>query len=329
MPLPPGELILNVWAELKEDCVWAKKGFRIAEEQFVVKQQSPVQLYDKGWRPKLSRKGNSILVSGKDFNIEFNAADGSIVRWQSAGKDLICGPFEPYFWKPANDSQRRNNYESRLADWRDAAANRIVKEVSVSKIATAVSVVFNMTLPVGADYTLTYTVNKYGQITATADYSPSAQEIQLMPKFGFHFYVPADFSLIQWYGSGPWENYPDRKSGYNIGLYSASIDEFAEGYEVPQDNANRTDVRWFTIGNEIRVSSNTPFNFRAWPYEESALEQCAHRYQIQKSDRITVNVDALIHGVGGNDAWGGRTEPQYTIDGNVPRHFSLVLEPAK
>ena len=328
-PDAPGELLLNVWAELREDCIWAKKGYRIAEEQFVVKEQSPVQLFDGGRRPKVSRKGDAILVNGNGFGIEFNAADGAIVKWQSAGRDLICGPFEPYFWKPANDSQRRNSYESRLADWRDAAAGRTVQGVSIKKIATAVSVTFNMTLPVGADYTLTYTVNGYGQIRATADYSPTAQEIQLMPKFGFHFYVPADFSQIQWYGRGPWENYPDRKSGYNIGLYSASIDEFAEGYEVPQDNANRTDVRWFTIGNAIRVSSITPFNFRAWPYEESALEQCTHRYQIRESDRITVNVDALIHGVGGNDAWGGRTEPQYTIDGNVPRHFSLVLEPAR
>ena len=153
-----------------------------------------------------------------------------------------------------------------------------------------------------------------------------------MPKFGFHFYVPAEFCQIQWYGRGPWENYPDRKTGYNVGLWSLPVNEFAEWYEVPQDNGNRTDVRWFTIGDDsarIRVSSGTPFNFRAWPYEESSLEQCTHRYQMQDSDRITVNVDGAIHGVGGNDAWGARTEPQYTIDGNQPRSFSIVLEPWK
>ena len=331
-PDAPGELILNVWAALKQNCIWAPSDFHVAKEQFLVREQSPVRQFDGGKRPKAKREGNAIYITGNGFNIELNALDGSLVKWQADGKDLICGPFEPYFWKPANDSQRRNSYETRLADWRNAAANRTIKKVNIKKVGRAVNVTFLMQLPVGADYSLTYSVNGYGQVTAYAQYSPTAQEIQLMPKFGFHFYVPAEFCQIQWYGRGPWENYPDRKTGYNVGLWSLHVNEFAEWYEVPQDNGNRTDVRWFTIGDDsarIRVSSGTPFNFRAWPYEESSLEQCTHRYQMQDSDRITVNVDGAIHGVGGNDAWGARTEPQYTIDGNQPRSFSIVLEPWK
>ena len=325
-PDTPGELLLNVWASLRQDCIWAKKGFRVAEEQFLVRAVNPVKLDESRPRPKLSRKGNSIAIKGDGFNIEINASDGSIVSWKKGGQELLSGPFEPYFWKPANDSQRRNNYETRLGDWRVAAAGRKVTKVKTGKTGNSVYVKFDMTLPVGADYTLTYTVNHAGQISVDADYSPTASDIQLMPKFGFHFYVPARFSTVQWYGRGPWENYPDRKSGYNIGLYQAPIDQFVTDYVTPQDNANRTDVRWFSLGDTIKVSSATPFNFRAWPYEEYSLETFGHPFQLPKSDFITVNVDALIHGVGGNDAWGAKTEPQYTIDGNVPRHFSLVLE---
>ena len=326
-PEAPGEVLLNVWASLKEDCIWAKKGFRVAREQFLVKEASPVKIKDGRSKLKLSQEGDSIFIGGKKFSVKINATDGSIVSWKVNGSEQLCGPFEPYFWKPANDSQRRNNYETRLGVWKDAAAGRVVKEVTTSKSRTSVKVSFKIELPVGAEYTLEYDINNSGQIAVTADYSPIASEIQLMPKFGFHFYVPASYSLVQWYGRGPWENYPDRKSGYNVGLYESQIDDFVTDYVVPQDNANRTDVRWFSLGNAIKVSSETPFNFRAWPYEESCLETYGHPYEILKSGRITVNVDADIHGVGGNDAWGAKTEPQYTLDGNVPRHFSIVLGP--
>ena len=326
-PETAGELLLNVWAALKEAQIWAPAGFRIAEEQFLVKESSPIKVKEGGSRPRLSQKDNSVRVSGRGFSLEINAGDGSIVSWKVKGAEQLCGPFEPYFWKPANDNQRRNSYETRLGDWREAAAGRSVKSVKISKGRNTVTVSFLMTLPVGADYRLDYTINGAGQITATADYTPTASDIQLMPKFGFHFYVPDNYSLVQWYGRGPWENYPDRKTGYNIGLWSAPIDEFAVDYVVPQDNSNRSDVRWFSLGNAIKVSSATPFNFRAWPYEESCLETCQHPYEVKPAGYITVNVDANIHGVGGNDAWGARTEPQYTLDGNVPRHFSIVLEP--
>ena len=326
-PESPGELLLNVWASLKKDCLWAKKGFHVAEEQFLVQDSSPVEMIRGGARPKLSRKGNTIQIKGEEFSLEINKESGALVSWKVDGEERLAGPFEPYFWKPANDSQRRNNYETRLGDWKEAAAGRTVEKVTTGKSRSEVYVTLTMKLPVGADYTLTYTVNHFGQITVTADYSPTVSEIQLMPKFGFHFYVPALYSLVEWYGRGPWENYPDRKSGYNVGLYESLIDDFVSDYVVPQDNANRTDVRWFSLGNAIKVSSATPFNFRAWPYEESCLETCGHPFEIQESDRITVNVDADIHGVGGNDAWGAKTEPQYTLDGNVPRHFSIVLEP--
>ena len=326
-PPASGELFLNVWAELKEDCLWAPAGFHVAEEQFLVKEGAPITLNARGSAPKVSMKDGLYQIRGRDFSIAINAADGSVVSWKKGGRELLSAPFEPYFWKPANDNQRRNNYERRLSDWRNAAAERQVREVGkVVKGRSEVTLTFNMTLPVGADYSLSYRINSSGQVVVTADYSPTSSEIQLMPKFGFHFKVPSDFSKVEWYGRGPWENYPDRKTGYNVGRWSVPIGEFAVDYVVPQDNSNRTDVRWFTLGDTIKISSDTPFNFRAWPYDESYLETCQHPYEIPACETITVNVDECIHGVGGNDAWGARTEPQYSIDGNLPRHFSIFLE---
>ena len=323
-PDAKGEICLNVHATLKEDCIWAPKGFCVAEEQFRVKEARATAEKVTGSRPEVFQADGRIRVSGKDFELTFLAADGSLISWKKDGSEKLAGAFEPHFWKPANDNQRRNSYEQRLGDWKTCAAERKVKEVSVGKIKSGVAVNFKMELPVGADYTLTYEVLASGKVNVIADYVPLKENIQLMPKFGFHLKVAKTDAPVEWYGRGPWENYPDRKTGSFLGRWSLPIDEFAVEYVVPQDNSNRSDVRWFSIG-DLHVSAGTPFNFRAWPYEESDLETKAHPHQIPEYDFITVNIDSCIHGVGGNDAWGARTLPQYTIDGNLPRHFEITL----
>lgn len=325
-PYVKGEICLNVHATLKEDCIWAPKGFCVAEEQFVVLNAHAAAEKVSGPRPKVLQSDGRIFITGRGFELVFNSTDGSLMSWKKDGSEKLIGAFEPYFWKPANDNQRRNSYEQRLTDWKTCAAERKVKNVDVSKIKSGTAVTFTMDLPVGAGYTLTYEVLASGKVNVIADYAPYKEDIQLMPKFGFHLKVAKTDVPVEWYGRGPWENYPDRKTGSFLGRWSLPIDEFSTEYVVPQDNSNRCDVRWFTLGNGLKVSSGTPFNFRAWPYEESDLETRLHPYEIPEYDFITVNIDSCIHGVGGNDAWGARTLPQYTIDGNKPQHFEITME---
>ena len=59
-------------------------------------------------------------------------------------------------------------------------------------------------------------------------------------------------NYIKWYGRGEFENYPDRKTAAFVGYYAADVDNFITDYAFPQDNANRCDVRWFSL-NERRA----------------------------------------------------------------------------
>ena len=323
-PSCSGEVCLNVQAQLTYDHFWAPKGFCVAEEQFIVREATADNAKIKGSHPKVIQADGKILVSGKNFELTFDAANGSLTSWKKNCSEKLAGAFEPYFWKPANDNQRRNSYEQRLADWRTAGAERKVKDVSISKLSKGQAITFLMELPVGADYNLTYEVMADGRVNVIADYLPFKDDIQLMPKFGFHLRV-ARTDTVEWYGRGPWENYPDRRTGSFLGVWNLGINEFATEYVVPQDNSNRCDVRWFSVSG-MKVSSGTPFNFRAWPYAEAELETAQHPHEVKKQDFIEVNIDSCIHGVGGNDAWGARTLPQYTIDGNLPQHFEFTME---
>lgn len=142
--------------------------------------------------------------------------------------------------------------------------------------------------------------------------------------------LPEDMNMIEWYGRGKHENYPDRITAAYLGRYQENINNFITKYAVPQDNANRCDVRWFTMysgtGSNLKVSGLQPLCFRAWPYTEQDIENNQHNYELPKRDFVNLNIDMNIHGVGGIDSWGAKTMKKYTIDGTKPYSYGFIME---
>ncbi len=61
--------------------------------------------------------------------------------------------------------------------------------------------------------------------------------------------IPGEFRHVEWYGRGPHETYWDRRTGAAVGIYRSTVDELWTPYVEPQENGNRTDVRWVTFTN--------------------------------------------------------------------------------
>jgi beta-galactosidase len=324
------DICLNLNAQLKSPVLWAEEGFSIAREQFVLKKAKVEKLPPAQGNLEVQENSDDIQVKGDDFKIVFSKSKAALVSWIVKDNELLHGPLEPYFWKPANDNQKRNNYNSRLGPWKKAAADLLVKQIEVTKEGNLVKVHCLMNMYEVAQYTLDYTINSKGQIQVQADYQPHQTTIPLMPKFGMRVQINDRFNNISWYGRGPYENYPDRKTGYMIGLYDSKLVNFITNYISAQDNANRCDVRWFSLsdqnGNMIHVTGLQELCFRAWPYTEDDLEKAKHSFELPVRDFINLNIDLNIHGVGGNDSWGARTMDQYTIDGNKPYSYGFILE---
>ena len=212
--------------------------------------------------------------------------------------------------------------------WKEAAAKRIVRAVTTKTSDNVVSIKAEYTLPVGAEYTLTYNIFNSGEIEVTADYRPTATNIPQIPKFGMRMRVPNDYTQVEYYGRGPWENYPDRKRSAFVGHYKMPLSEFETEYIHPQDNGNRCDVRWLTLSSSqksVRIVGKQPLCIRAWDYGEEDLVRAAHPHEIKRGQFVNLNIDLNIHGVGGIDTWGQRTLPQYTIDGNKPYSYTFSL----
>ena len=322
-PFP--ELSIYVEARLKEDKPWAQKGFVVAREQFVTKPSSfPTTL--TGTPAESRQEDGGVLVTTNQGSVMIDNT-GAITSWMLDGKQMLQAPLEPYFWKPENDNQGAAGFARRVAVWQEAATQRTVHSYRAEVDESTLKIVYDISLPIGADLTLTYAFTAEGCIMVNMDYIPTATDIPLMPKFGMRMRLPADYTDINYYGRGPWENYPDRKGSAFLGRYQMPLSDYMTEYVHPQDNGNRCDVRWFEIAGssrKLRIEGCQPLCIRAWDYGEEDLG-VGHPYELQRGKFVNLNIDLSVHGVGGTDTWGKRTLPQYTIDGNQAHHYGFIL----
>ena len=321
------EILRNVEARLREDKPWEGKGFVVAREQFIAQKWNfPTSLQGKPAKTQKTPYGVKAHFKHGVVTIDHT---GALCSWIVDGQEILKSPLEPYFWKPENDNQHAAHFAEQVAIWRDAAQKRMVKSLRTEAGTTCIKVIAEMQLPVGADLTLTYSINDDGKIMVDMDYKPTAKDMPLIPKFGMRMRVPADFNAISYYGRGPWENYPDRKRSAFIGYYTMPLSEFETEYIHPQDNGNRCDVRFFNIANEqniIKIEGCQPLCIRAWDYGEEDIENVRHPNEINRGRFVNLNIDGNIHGVGGADTWGKQTLPPYTINGNQPHHYAFILQ---
>ena len=120
------ETVLNVAARLSHDMPWAKKGFAVANDQFVL---NPY-IFPTPSTPTTKIPNKNITING---NI--------LTSWVIDGQEMLQAPLEPYFWKPENDNQHAANFARRLASWKE------VKDVKVNY-----TVINDHTILVDVDY---------------------------------------------------------------------------------------------------------------------------------------------------------------------------------
>lgn len=323
-----GEVFLNVYARLRRPTVWADRGFTVAKEQFLLVEGQPVRMAAGASAPDIREMADCYqIVSGLE-TVCIEKATGNLISWKHAGVELLRGPLEPYFWKPATENQKHNNYNRRLGPWKSAGETMRLVSAHTDRTDGMAVLAFHKQIELGADYTLTYRINSNGQIMVQADYKPTAQGLPLMPKFGMRMLVSPEMDRISWYGRGAYENYPDRKSSEFIGQYTLPLRELVVNYPAPQENGNRCDARWITFSDgslSLRVDGLQPLCFRTWPWTEQDIEAAGHPYDLTKRDYINVNLDLNIHGVGCNDGWGARTLDKYTINADNPYSYGFIL----
>ncbi|HEX8150493.1 MAG TPA: glycoside hydrolase family 2 TIM barrel-domain containing protein [Pyrinomonadaceae bacterium] len=331
---PGAEYFLKVSFALAADTPWAKRGHVVAWDQFAMPYGGrAVPAGDAASAPALlvEETADSVTLRGPRFLVRVGRESGALEAYEVDGRPLVAGPLAPNYWRAPIDNDRGNQMAKRLGVWRTAAAERKVTRVSVERRgAGATRVTAEATLPPSGSKTRTsYTVYGSGVIEVESALTPAAGAPEL-PRVGMQMLIPAEFRNVEWYGRGPHETYWDRRTGAAVGVYRSSVEELWTPYVEPQENGNRTDVRWVSFTNAsgvgFRAVGLPEIYFSAWPFHMSELERAKHSAEIQMSKEITVNLDHRQMGVGGDDSWGAQPHAEYRLPAK-PYEYRFRLEP--
>ena len=336
--LVPGcEYFLNVSFHMKNGNFWSDKGFEVAWNQFKmpwavapapgkdVKQMQPVTF---------KQTDNSVAVNGKGFEVTINKKNGSLSGYNWKGKDLISGSLKPNYWRAATDNDKAG-FKGALDAWKNAANEVKIDEVNLSQpVKNVVVVNVKGNLPVGqSTWQAEYTIYGDATVKVSQVLTPVGEVPYDVPKVGTEMSILNEYGKMSWYGRGPWENYLDRQTGSNVGVYSGMVNNLLLDYVRPQENGNRCDVRWVAFTNNngegLLAVGDPLLSVSAWPYTLEDLENAKHIDDLPRRKNITVNLDYKQMGVGGVNTWSdvAKPFPQFCLPTNEIYKYEFYLMP--
>jgi len=345
---PAAEYWLKISFALADDTPWADRGHVVAWDQFKIPFPAPSvpsENIDTMPRLELQQSDDTFTVASNIFTLKVGKNSGAIESFVFNGRQLIAAPLTPNFWRVPTDNDIENYWDHktetpvggmpvRLGVWRSASQNRTVKSVTACQPKPQIiRIDVHAVLPVGdADYYTAYTIYGTGDVIVENTLKPESLKVPEMPRFGMQMAIPAAFGNMTWFGRGPHESYEDRKTGAAVGLYSGPVNMQIHDYVRPQENGNKTDVRWVALTDENGVgllAVGMPLlSVSAWPYTMHDLESAGHIHELPRRDTITLNLDYKQMGVGGDDGWTERARPHPEYRLPVKKYsYSFRLRP--
>ena len=313
---PEAEYHADIRFVLQKATSWAPAGHILASGQLLIQKamkKEPEISHKAGVR--MTSSENDIIIKAKDYTaIVKKTALGGLSSLEYKGQETVFQPLIPDFTRPLTDNDRRG--------WKSQRKLRQWYESGMKLISTTTGESADQEPQVKAEYSLindsarvlvTYTFTGGGVVKV--DYSLTVKPgLPDIPKVGMQMGTADSYQQLEYFGKGPYENYTDRNYGSDAGIYKQDIYAFMEPYVVPQENGNRTDVRWMYLSNPktksgLLVVADSLLSMSAWPYTEENILNAKHTNKLVKAPYITLNIDLVQMGVGGNDSWSDVAAP--------------------
>ncbi len=274
--------------------------------------------------------------------VSFDRTTGLISQYTVGGKSLLAdgGTIRPNFWRAPTDNDMGAQLQKKFQAWKTPQLKLVSLKAEKLKPQGRVAVVAVYDMPdVSARLTMTYEImDEKGQMTITEkmDATEGAKVSDLF-RFGLVAQLPYAMDQSRYYGRGPVENYSDRKDCMRLGIYSQTADQQFYPYIRPQENATKSDMRWWQQtdngGFGLRVASVAPFYASALHYNISDLDDGMekhqrHSYQVPKANTTNLFIDGEHYGVGGTNSWGAWPLEKYRIHYG-DKTFTVTLTPVE
>ncbi len=340
LDLPPGaECFLTVRFALSRATAWAEAGHEVAWEQFAlpIGAPAPAAVRIEEMPPlEVNETADQVTVTGVGFRLTFDTAAGQIAAlWvQRDGHEIRVIASGPALnvWRAAtdNDGFKANPGQpgKLLGDWLRAGLDRLVRRtesVEMQRLGPA-AVRFAVTSTARAEdsaagFRYRHVTTICGSGDVLIEHMVEAEQgLPPLPRIGATMQLPGGFEHFTWFGRGPHENYIDRCAGAAVGLYHGTVDEQYVPYIMPQENGNKTGVRWLTLTNEagigLLVVGEPPLEASVSHFTADDLYAAFHTCDLARRDEVILTLDVRQCGLGGASCGPG-TLPQYLVQPGI------------
>lgn len=334
------EYFVNFSFKSKFKTMWCDEGFQVASEQIPMEffPNAKVEpIIENNKFLKINKEDNKLVeISGNDFSVKFDRKLGAICSYIFKNKKIIESPFVPVFWRVPTDNDEGGEKYAYASKWRDAGLNEFttnpieLKTIFISSEKMLVKTKNKLIFKTGfIIYSTEYEIFSNGQIRINTTFEVSS-ELPPLAKVGMKFELPNTFNQVEWYGRGPFESYDDRKESAFIGIYSGKVSDQHFPFVMPQENGNKTDVRWLKVssdnGNVLTVSGTPTNNFKIQDYSDDDLNASKFTHILQRGDKTYLEISFRQMGLGGDDSWSPRVHKEFLINNSVYNYsFSIFI----
>lgn len=294
VPRDGGEAWLTLRVTVAEDQPWAPRGTTVCV-------------------PQVRLRGPAVAeVAPVEGRIEVDG-EGLLVH------PLLTAAPTLSLWRAPTDNDELGGMARR---WRSWGLDTLVrKAVSVSEDSGRVTV--------EAEYAGTTGVVRHRQVLTPVEGGVRVEEEAELPeafddvaRVGTVFETVAGLDLLDWFGQGPWESYPDRSAGAPVGHHSVPVDELFTPYLRPQESGGRHGVRRFTLSapdaTGLAVALDEPRQISVTRYRAEDLASAGHHDELVPRPGCVVHIDAAHRGLG-TASCGPDTSPSYLVAPGVHR----------
>lgn len=280
-----------------------------------------------------------VMIEGENFNIQFAKADGFMDKYMVDGLDMIKegAKLTPNFWRAPTDNDFGAGLQQKYAVWKNPEFKLASLKSEMKDGLAVVSAEYEMpSVSAGTKLQLTYEINNRGAVKVNQKLvAEKGAKVSNIFRFGMQMVMPKSFENISYYGRGPVENYIDRKWATELGVYNQTVTDQFYAYIRPQENGNKTDIRWWKQFNEagrgLQFVAEAPFSASALHYTIESLDsgwekKQEHSNEVEPADLTNFLIDKVQMGLGCVDSWGAIPREEYMLPyGDY--EFTFIMQP--
>jgi beta-galactosidase len=322
------EVFLNIQLVRKNTALLVPKASIVAEDQLAL---GGTYLFEatksKSAALSLLKDDNKVSVTSSILDLRINAKTGFLEKYVVNGQAYTdeMYPVKPSFWRAPTDNDMGAGLHQRLSAWKLAGEYLELTGITAHEDEGLVKITSRYRIPaVSADLSVSYTLNSSGELLVEEEMiADSTRKVEMLPRFGMNWILPAGFEKLEYYGRGPVENYQDRSEAYPVGIYKQTVSSQFYPYIRPQENGNKTGIRWFKLMNEsgkgLLIEGDSLLSVSALHYFDADLDDGDQKDQHHSGDlkaraQTQLHIDKAQMGVGGINSWGSWPLPKYRLD---------------